>query len=75
MAATQQRDLTIAHLKTAQNSLQLEYWLTPNEGVSISGDTSTGKFRPVVPHDFRKKVFDIIHYCPSWNKKHSNISI
>ena len=61
MAAAQQRDATIAHLQSSSNSLKLEYQLMPNQGVSILGDTSTRKFRPLVPLSFRKKIFDSVH--------------
>ena len=33
----------------------------PNKGVPILGDILKGKFRPLVPEDFRRKVFDSFH--------------
>ena len=61
MAAAQQRDPIIDHIQTSQNSLKLEYHPLPNKGVSILDDISTGTFRPLVPEDFRRKVFDLFH--------------
>ena len=61
MAAAQQRDPFIDHIQTSKNSPLLEYQPLPNKGVSILGDISTGKFRPLVPEDFRRKVFDSFH--------------
>ena len=61
MAAAQQRDPIIDHIQTSKNSLKLEYHPLPNKGVSILGDISTGTFRPLVPEDFRRKVFDLFH--------------
>ena len=61
MAAAQQHDPIIDHIQTSKNSLKLEYKPLPNQGVSILGDMSTGKFRPLVPEAFRRKVFDSFH--------------
>ena len=58
MAAAQQRDPIVEHIQTSKNLLKLEYHPLPNKGVSILGDISTGTFRPFVPEDFRRKVFD-----------------
>ena len=61
MAAAQQRDQTIDHLQNNPNSLSLQHRPVPNQGISVLGDVSTGNFRPLVPSDFRKKVFESIH--------------
>ena len=61
MAAAQQHDPIIDHIQTSKNSLKLEYKPLPNQGESILGDMSTGKFRPLVPEAFRRKVFDSFH--------------
>ena len=61
MAAAQQHDPIIDHIQTSKNSLKLDYHPLPNKGVSILGDISTGTFRPLVPEDFRRKVFDLFH--------------
>ena len=61
MAAAKQRDQTIDHLQNNPNSLSLEHRPVPNQGISILGDVSTGNFRPLVPSDLRKKVFESIH--------------
>ena len=61
MAAAQQRDPIIDHIQTSKNSLKLKYHALPNKGVFILGDISTGTFRPLVPEDFRRKVFDLFY--------------
>ena len=61
MAAAQQRDQTIDHLQNNPNSLSFEYRPVPYQSISSLGDVSTGNFRPLVPSDFRKNVFESIH--------------
>ena len=54
LAAAQERDPTIQHLQRTSNSIA-------NQSLSLLGDVSTGKFRPIVPQEFRKKIFTSIH--------------
>ena len=61
MADAQQRGPIIDHIQTSKNSLKLEYQPLPNQGVSVLGDILTGKFRPLRPGDFCRKLFDSFH--------------
>ena len=64
MEAAQQRDPIIDHIQTSKHSLKLEYHQLPNQGVSILGDISAGKFCPFYPMTFAQKCLTYSTACP-----------
>jgi transposase InsO family protein len=59
LAAAQQSDTAMA-AEVSNSSLQLTTQLLPT-GIPLSGDISTGYFRPLVPQTYRRRVFDSLH--------------
>ncbi|XP_061913889.1 uncharacterized protein K02A2.6-like [Entelurus aequoreus] len=61
MAADQPDDPDIRALKTDDTALVLEEVVVQDGGPTLLCDVSTGRPRPVVPVDWRRRVFDAIH--------------
>ncbi|MES9975560.1 MAG: reverse transcriptase domain-containing protein, partial [Candidatus Thiodiazotropha sp.] len=60
LATAQNSDPDIPHLRK-WSSLKLEQIPIPNSNNTILCDVSQGSPRPVVPEEFRKRVFDALH--------------
>jgi cleavage and polyadenylation specificity factor subunit 1 len=61
MAAAQATDPSLRGLRS-NSSLQLQQLpLALSDGVTLLCDVSTGASRPVVPEDFRRPMFDVLH--------------
>ena len=61
IAASQATDPEVQAYRTALSGLQLEDVPFGSKGNTILCDTSTGQPRPVLPEEWRRRVFDIIH--------------
>ena len=59
--APQKQDPEIQAYHTASSSLKLEDIPFGADGTTLLCDTSTGVARPIVPADWRRRVFDVIH--------------
>ena len=61
MATSQRDDPAIQAYRTAITSLQVEDVPFGPHGTTLLCDTSTGQPRPIVPANWRHKVFDVVH--------------
>ena len=61
MARAQQQDAEVQAYRTASSSFQLEDIPFGTQGVTLLCDMSTGHARPIVPANWRRQVFDLIH--------------
>lgn len=61
MAADQSKDPDIRNLRAAGTALKLEEVIMRVGGPALLCDVSTGRTRPVVPLDWRRRIFDSIH--------------
>ena len=61
IAASQTTDLDVQAYHTALSGLQLEDVPFVSKGNTILCDISTGQPRPVVPEEWRRRVFDVIY--------------
>ncbi len=62
IAAAQRHDPELQQLRTSPSSLKLEAIPLPTSEATILCDVSTGVPRPFVPHQFRRTVFDALHF-------------
>ena len=61
MATDQQNDPDIQNYRTAITNLRVEDVPFENGTFTLLCDVSTGVARPIVPENWRKKVFDTVH--------------
>lgn len=61
MAAAQTSSANIQAYKTALTNLQITRTRLTDQGPELLCDVSTGRPRPIVPPEFRRPVFDVIH--------------
>ena len=52
---------SIRELSQSMTSLKLCERAIPNSGLLLLGDTSTGKFRPIIPNSLRTTIFERMH--------------
>ena len=57
----QRDDPSIRELSQSMTSLKLCECAIPNSGLLLLGDTSTGKFRPIIPNSLRTTIFERMH--------------
>ena len=61
MARAQSASLDVQAYKTAVTSLEIIHTKVSDQGPELLCDISTGSPRPIVPHDFRRSVFNTVH--------------
>lgn len=61
MATAQQQDSEVQSFRSNSSSLQLQDIPFGSEATTLLCDTSTGHARPLVPGNWRRRVFDVIH--------------
>ena len=61
LAIAQSDDQELSELRSAPNSLVLRNISLPDSGRILTCDTPTGNIRPVLPAQFRRRIFDQLH--------------
>lgn len=61
LSSAQIRDPEMAAYRTASTGLCWADVPVGDDGLTLLCDTSTGRPRPLIPQDLRRKVFDIVH--------------
>ena len=61
LVLAQRDDTSIRELSQSMTSLKLCERAIPNSGLLLLGDTSTGKFRPIIPNLLRTTIFERMH--------------
>ena len=61
LVLAQRDDPSIRELFQSMTSLKLCERAIPNSGLLLLGDTSTGKFRPIIPNSLRTTIFERMH--------------
>ena len=61
LVLAQRDDPSIRELSQSMTSLKLCERAIPNSGLLLFGDTSTGKFRPIIPNSLRTTIFERMH--------------
>ena len=61
LVLAQRDDPSIRELSQSMISLKLCERAIPNSGLLLLGDTSTGKFRPIIPNSLRTTIFERMH--------------
>ena len=64
MSLAQQTDDSMITLLRTDDFLKIVRESVPGCDQPLLGDISLGVFRPLVPVDFRKKIFDTLHALP-----------